>query len=148
MKDLHLFARKLIFKRFFHIKNSQGIVTTRTEQEALASLEALIEEQLTPDTGRFPTHLLLPSKKFPPLTIHSNIEIFVKMVCSLFKKIDCNIQLDNITNKHRQIIKELQRMKDVVIKPLDKGGNIVIWPTKLYEREALRQLCDSKSQKT
>lgn len=27
-----------------------------------------------------------------------------------------------------------------MIKPSDKGGNVVVWPTYLYEREALRQL--------
>ncbi|XP_077113870.1 uncharacterized protein LOC143769194 [Ranitomeya variabilis] len=36
---------------------------------------------------------------------------------------------------------------DVVIKPADKGGNIVVWPTKLYLTEAYRLLRDSKCYK-
>ncbi|XP_077123749.1 uncharacterized protein LOC143781120 [Ranitomeya variabilis] len=31
-------------------------------------------------------------------------------------------------------------MRDVVIKPADKGGNVVVWPIEMYEREAFRQL--------
>lgn len=36
-------------------------------------------------------------------------------------------------------------MKDTVIKPSDKGGwgDVVVWPMKLYEREALWQLRDT-----
>lgn len=29
-----------------------------------------------------------------------------------------------------------------MIKPAAKGGNVVVWPIKIYEREALRQLKD------
>lgn len=34
-------------------------------------------------------------------------------------------------------------MKDVIIKPSDKGGNVVLCSTKAYEREAFRQLWDT-----
>lgn len=33
-------------------------------------------------------------------------------------------------------------MQDIIIKPSDKGGNVVLWPTRLYEQEALRHLLD------
>ncbi|KAM4041148.1 uncharacterized protein ACNLHF_012329 isoform 1-T1 [Anomaloglossus baeobatrachus] len=33
-------------------------------------------------------------------------------------------------------------MDDLVIKPSDKGGNVVLWPRALYEKEAMRQLRD------
>lgn len=65
------------------------------------------------------------------------------MVCEEFKKIDCGIRYDNISREQRLAIKDLQHMEDVVIKPADKGANIIIWSTKLYEREALRQLRDT-----
>ena len=32
---------------------------------------------------------------------------------------------------------------DVVIKPLDKGGAVVVWRADLYRQEALRQLNDA-----
>ncbi|CAJ0928488.1 unnamed protein product [Ranitomeya imitator] len=31
-------------------------------------------------------------------------------------------------------------MKQVVFKPADKGGNVVVWPIQLYEKEAFKQL--------
>ncbi|XP_077117394.1 uncharacterized protein LOC143773978 [Ranitomeya variabilis] len=46
-----------------------------------------------------------------------------------------------------QCIKRLKNLKDIVIKPADKGGNIVIWPTKLYEAEAYRLLRDTSCYK-
>lgn len=39
VKDLHLFVCKLIFKNFFHLRNSQGNFTAHMEQEALGHLE-------------------------------------------------------------------------------------------------------------
>lgn len=35
-------------------------------------------------------------------------------------------------------------LHDVVIKPADKAGNVVIWPVRMYEREAFRQLRDQR----
>lgn len=75
--------------------------------------------------------------------MYSNIEVFVKLVCEELKKIDCGIKHDNISRQQQLAIKELQQMKEVVIKPSDEGGNIVIWPIKIYEREALKQLRDA-----
>lgn len=34
-------------------------------------------------------------------------------------------------------------MKEVIIKLSDKGGNVVLWPVKMHEREVMRQLRDS-----
>lgn len=35
-------------------------------------------------------------------------------------------------------------MKDIVIKPADKVGNVVLWPSTMYEAEAFRQLGNVK----
>ena len=39
---------------------------------------------------------------------------------------------------------EIKEMKDFVVKPVDKGGKIVIWPIEQYLKEAERQLSDTK----
>ena len=40
--------------------------------------------------------------------------------------------------------KNLKTRDDIVIKPADKGGAVVVWRTDLYKQEAFRQLADTK----
>ncbi|XP_073425439.1 uncharacterized protein [Dendrobates tinctorius] len=47
---------------------------------------------------------------------------------------------DNLSRDERSRLDVLRGLPDVVLKPADKGGNVVIWPKLLYEKEALRQL--------
>jgi hypothetical protein len=49
-------------------------------------------------------------------------------------------KLSNLTRKQQQAIKSLQNNKEIVIKPADKGGAIVIWNKTDYLAEAYRQL--------
>ncbi len=46
----------------------------------------------------------------------------------------------NLTTEERTALKTLQNRKDIVIKPADKGGAVVIWPLNQYVLEADRQL--------
>ena len=50
----------------------------------------------------------------------------------------------NITNNDLQAIQNLQNNHHIVIKPADKGGKIVVWPSEAYALEANRQLNDVK----
>ena len=38
----------------------------------------------------------------------------------------------------------LKTRDNIVIKPADKGGAVVVWRTDLYKQEAFRQLADTK----
>ncbi|CAJ0962602.1 unnamed protein product [Ranitomeya imitator] len=58
------------------------------------------------------------------------------------KKIPTGLQHDNLTRQQRRALTELRSIDRVLIKPADKGGNIVLWPTEMYEKEAFRQLRD------
>lgn len=51
---------------------------------------------------------------------------------------------DNLTKAERASLKSLSTRNDVIIKPADKGGAIVILSTEDYLREGYRQLSDSK----
>ena len=46
----------------------------------------------------------------------------------------------NITKREKQALKSLNNNKDIVIKPADKGGAIVIWKKEDYIKEGERQL--------
>ena len=48
----------------------------------------------------------------------------------------------NIADSDRQALKTLNDRDDVIIKPADKGGAIVVWKKELYLNEAERQLSD------
>ena len=49
----------------------------------------------------------------------------------------------NISNEGRNAIKSLLGRNDIVIKPADKGGAIVVWRLDLYFQEALRQISNT-----
>lgn len=103
-------------------------------------MEALLDEQPPTQEGKFPKKLIPSFKHFPPVSIYPNIELFAKLVSSKFMKINPHRRKDNCTRNQRQALQKLKNLPDVVIKPSDKGENVVLWPTKLYEKEALRQL--------
>ncbi|KAM4043956.1 uncharacterized protein ACNLHF_014260 isoform 1-T2 [Anomaloglossus baeobatrachus] len=138
LKDVNLFARKLILKKLFHKKDS--VTDSQAEREAINNLEELLQEQEAPSTGAFPQSLLPRSTKFPPLSLCPAVDIFVRLVSEDFRKIDTKRRRDNLTYKQRKALTELQGYSDIVIKPADKGGNIVIMSVEKYEREVTRQL--------
>uniref|UniRef100_A0A803JIM5 GIY-YIG domain-containing protein n=1 Tax=Xenopus tropicalis TaxID=8364 RepID=A0A803JIM5_XENTR len=55
-----------------------------------------------------------------------------------------NTGTSNLSQGERSAIIQIKNWDDVVIKPSDKGGNVVIWPKILYVAEALKQLTDGK----
>ena len=49
----------------------------------------------------------------------------------------------NLSPAEITALKNLEGRKEMIIKPADKGGKIVLWPTQLYIEEANRQLGDN-----
>ena len=88
-----------------------------------------------------PFERLIPktSSWTPPEGQHPSLDVFISK---------CRIDINNILNNHvtsmhsntssedRNAIKRLQERKDIVIKPADKGGAIVVWHRDLYLQEA------------
>ncbi|XP_077113920.1 uncharacterized protein LOC143769306 [Ranitomeya variabilis] len=142
VKDLHIFSRSLIFKKWFHNEDTKRMFPFPDEQEAPQILEELSREHYLPPLGIVPSSLKRKSQKFPSLSVCPNIEIFVQLVTNDFEKIPKNIHDDNLTISERIGLKRLKKLDDVVFKPADKGGNVVVWPCKMYESEAYRQLRD------
>ena len=48
----------------------------------------------------------------------------------------------NLSLAEVSALENLEMRKEMIIKPADKGGKIVLWPTQLYIEEACRQLGD------
>ncbi|CAJ0966876.1 unnamed protein product [Ranitomeya imitator] len=134
---------KLVLKKL-HDKPSTASEWSSQDQETIAILEELSNETPTPTVSNF---TISKPKKFPPLSLYPDIDLFVRLVTEEFRRIPTGIQHDNLTRRQRKAIKELKSLDNIVIKPSDKGGNIVLWPSPMYEKEAFRQLKDSSCYK-
>ncbi|XP_073446023.1 uncharacterized protein [Dendrobates tinctorius] len=100
IKDLHIFARSLLFKRYFHSNNMQSLFPTEEEQAALTILEELASGNEN-DGGKIPPSIRPKSKKFPPLSSCATIDMFVRVVTEEFYNIPRFVINDNITHEER-----------------------------------------------
>ena len=82
-----------------------------------------------------PTRILIPSspKVFQTCT-HRHHELYEHSTPNT----------NNMSTEDIEAIQQLENHKYIVIKPADKGGKIVIWPTDQYIQEVQRQLSDKK----
>ncbi|XP_073403260.1 uncharacterized protein [Dendrobates tinctorius] len=118
---------------------SRLTIQSEEEQKALRALEELAVEHVH-EGGKIPPSIRPRSTRSPPLASCSSIDLFVQVVTRELNQIPRFSNQDNLTREERVRLRHFQNLPDVVLKPADKGGNVVLWPTKLYEREAYRQL--------
>ena len=52
--------------------------------------------------------------------------------------------ITNLSQEEQQAIRELRGRSNIVVKPADKGGAVVVWSRDLYIQEANRQLSDDR----
>ena len=50
----------------------------------------------------------------------------------------------NLTQEEKTALQDFKRRNDIIIKPADKGGAVVVWKRDLYIQEANRQLSDNR----
>lgn len=111
-KDISDFARRLRIREYF------GDTPQQNNDELRAPSD------WTPNHGREPA-----------------LDMYIKLVTKdIIQGVSTNKHDHNLTSTQRNIVKTLANRDDIVIKPADKGGSIVIWPTKKYISEAHRQL--------
>ena len=55
-----------------------------------------------------------------------------------------SLKFSNLSKEECTAHQNLKTRDDIVIKPADKGGAVVVWRTDLYKQEAFRQLADTK----
>ena len=106
-------------------------------------LRYFFEESTNNDTPSHP--FKLKSDFTPPLPDNENLLEFISLV---YQEI---LSYPNTpTNKHKNYsreeisaLKDLQKNDNLIVKPADKGGAIVIWPRDDYLREASKQLANT-----
>ncbi|XP_073423441.1 uncharacterized protein [Dendrobates tinctorius] len=97
IKDLHIFARSLIFKKHFHDQTLHEMFPTETEQEALRTLEGLAVEHDTLENDRIPASIRPKSRKFPALSTCANVDLFVQLVSKDLEAIPRHMKNDNLS---------------------------------------------------
>ena len=82
------------------------------------------------------------SKFTPPPPDNSNLTEYISQIYHDLKTQHTQQKQHkpNITSTDLHSINQLKNNNDIIIKPADKGGAIVIWPKKDYLTEAYRQL--------
>ena len=77
----------------------------------------------------------------PPDGTYAEVECYINKCLSEIR----NLKLvpskkSNLTSDESAALINLQKRDDIVIKPADKGGTVVVWDRKLYIEEAYKQL--------
>lgn len=85
------------------------------------------------------------SNWFPPERQFASLDLFKKKCRHDISKLDFDRKLSysNLSEDEWSALLNLSSRKDIVIKPADKGGAVVVWRSDLYKDEALRQLSDA-----
>ena len=72
------------------------------------------------------------------------IDLCRRFVNTLDFKRSLTRRFANLSQAERLALRNLRRRTDVVIKPADKGGAVVVWAHPLYIQEAQKQLSDQR----
>ena len=123
MDDAHRFMRTLRLKFYFANKNNKN--SNNNPQDVFAKFEAK------------------KSNWTPPAGESDALDYFIKKTTQDLSRVNPPpLKRSNITHDERQALLSLSRRKDIVIKPADKGGSVVVWSKTAYTQEANRQLDD------
>lgn len=156
IKNLHFIARRLMFKVIYDKPSTMEnydfppLEFSQLELQAMDNLMLLWEEGHTSDkeppvltlpgvavpgmSFPPPTSFIPKSHAFPLLHANPNIWAFVQQSTSKIKSMDLDDQhLHNLSFRHRRALRDLQcHLGLVVIKPADKGGNVVVMGVGAY----------------
>ena len=130
LQDFLLFERKLRLYHKLH-KNEEDIETTDESSDEEDS----------------PHKILRPSKGWKPEDSECDPNIMKYKTC-VIHDIECKLMIKpkprfNTSKHERQAIVTLRKNTDIVIKPADKGGAIVIMNKEDYIKEGERQLSNT-----
>ena len=124
-EDTEKFLRRVKLKAHFHDKEQPSDEPQRDEFESLKPKKS----NWTPPDGQF-----------------TSVDLFVKKCRVDIQKLNFNksLKFSNLSKEEWTAHQNLKTRDDIVIKPADKGGAVVVWRTDLYKQEAFRQLAATK----
>ena len=90
----------------------------------------------------------VPAYNEPPHGKNKKLELYITKCHEEIKQLSTKpLTHSNLTPDEHTALKNLSHRQDIIIKPADKGGAVVVWDRNLYLQEAHRQLDDAKSYK-
>ena len=89
-----------------------------------------------------------PPYNEPPHGKNKELEFYITKCHKEIKQLPAKrLPHSNLTPDEQTALKNLSRRQDIIIKPADKGGAVVVWDRQLYLQEANRQLNNTLSYK-
>ncbi|CAH2222479.1 Hypothetical predicted protein, partial [Pelobates cultripes] len=137
LKDINLFGRKLALCSLHKKKNNKEAKELGLTNEDFIHFQTLVQ-LLTEQETAPPLTSFKPLSWFTPnFRDDINVDLFVKMTTETIESLPTPIiQQNNLSFGEQKAFKDLSNNKNIVIKPSDKGGNIVI-----MERETYVDMC-------
>lgn len=126
-RDYQSFARRARLKYHFAASNSAAGLEVGKVHTKEKSIYDLVNPR--------------GSKWAPPKGQNAALEYLIEEGRRLLPLKPRDVPL-NVSASEIAALRQLQQREDVVIKPADKGGAIVVWRKDLYIQEAMRQLAD------
>lgn len=81
------------------------------------------------------------SNTFPALNSNPNVWAFIQQITDKIKKTKWKGLSDsNLTSRQKEVLISLQSNKSLIVKPSDKGGNLVVMDSHQYESMVMRLL--------
>ena len=98
-----------------------------------------------PDDELFPFKKQRKSTWTPPPGQSKALDLYIKSTENDIKNLLFpRLRKSNLSKVESKALSLLRSRKDIVIKPADKGGAVVVWDKELYIKEAQRQLEDTQ----
>ncbi|XP_056413371.1 uncharacterized protein LOC130356211 isoform X2 [Hyla sarda] len=132
------------------IINLSSYILTETEKSVLARglsfspMNSVDRFDLTKDTYLFCRKLVLKLLHSQPSVLDNMEHNDEQIMRDLVDLLEENETGSNLTRQETQAIYKLQKNDEFLIKEADEGGNVVLWPTAMYIKEAMRQLNNSR----
>ncbi|KAM9305433.1 uncharacterized protein PAF06_013989 [Gastrophryne carolinensis] len=156
-KDTALFLRKVMFKAMYSApiekRENQHNGNEPHRQGSATGSEEVEEETRWDDVESIPD--LMPnldqlrekSKKFPPLNSNKYVSLFLQLVQRDLREGNWTsvVGYENLTREERKAMQELEKATGVIIRPSDKGGNVVLLDEGYYIKEIEGQLSDTNT---
>ena len=126
-------------EKFFRTVRWTAVLRQTPSSGGLDSSEVLSDEDIeTPDA--FKVLFSRKQGRLPPRDFKA-VEDFISRVNSDYSNLKPKpLSYSNISPEESAALKRLHKRDDIVIKPADKGGSVVVWDREAYIAEGLRQL--------
>lgn len=135
IKDLNLFIRKLKWHKFYKTidqTQAQELGIDPEDLPTVRELMGLLDE--SNGTGIGYTELKKKSVRMPPQMDCPEIDMFLKLASVALEKMDSDSRMTkgNFTKEEMNALLVLEKDDNIILKPSDKGGNLVIMSHKIY----------------